>query len=1196
MSPRNDDAMDPNLNTPKRRKPSKVPGVLRGAYANVMSLERMVRDLCKESNILPPTLLKPNDPQTYSDFLRLTFVAANARAQKLPKETTTETNCSMDEVLCKALAKHFRTHPSPSNVLCNGARRKDPRNSLGKNQGGANIRGCPNGGRASVGTTHTNGTQHYESAADKRTHRAQGIDTAEAMHLPPLISPDVDIVNPSAAVNALRCSVWRTFVERAGDEIALHLLTHCSIFVPARTSFSLNAHTNGGWLQLCGTPVSLAARGRLAAQAKAKKQEQRGTTAQKDNPSVPLKQKSSSKGSGGRQRHDKKGHRKNPQLDATPSKATADTELETPEGIPGSVAAKILRRASGFVLGVMTSNPFMRMRRVQNGSRSEVDADINNATRAGTQNQNPQTDYPYDEAADVSIPEDTGIVSESIGAEEGDGSGGSGAQLKPVCVTAPPDALGKKKQRPSSWQRRKLATERAKGTGTTSEVVPETPDASGDSGEGHQASQFPGRHSVQTPVLDTTRVDDGNQNSNVHLPDSGSADSGAGWERLGLAADAPVEPQNSQDVHLIRDDSRLNTHTISQSRIERARIATAAKIASQKEAKRLRLASSRFAAGGGLHERKPGSVSFDASSFAHKSSFARRPGLPKSHVLNSSGVGPRAARRLYAHIFGVKSSGLNKPVDARTNGGRLHDQKVFKPPRPSVRRVPKKHRNALLPLLQAMLYKQRKVVYGALLDLHCPMLRGVGGNDWKDEGAGVEEDTQDTRRAFEDDVMEDDIMDDSTVIDDILETNDNTPIDLDKTPIDITADDAVKYFDMDAIDFGDEDDAAVAVTEPSKEDGTVVSGELSLPEARSPNPPTKTGTPTPDTNEESSNQTLNKSLLASFTRPKCVGSFLWSVVTRVAPREMLGGKKSRQKIRSFIMRVVALRRFEKCTLHEAMRGIPTEEFPWLFGEAGGFKEKSYSSIESGKSNSQKDGSKKKQSYTPSRSGPATANIKRCKLLRRWIYFLIANLCVPLLRAHFYCTETETHRLRVFYYRKGVWQRLVRAHLAAMTEDTDRETKHVVVTPLRTVGGTDGVAATGSGTGTGATTTTPPSTPPPPSPYALVDPTAAKTTKNPSYKRLPKRRARQILQRHLLGFSRLRLLPKATGVRPVAMLGRPAVASFYLPTSYNGHLNGGKHKNKNKKQSKQRDTLSFRPVNAGLQNVFDVLRYVFFFFP
>ena len=47
----------------------------------------------------------------------------------------------------------------------------------------------------------------------------------------------------------------------------------------------------------------------------------------------------------------------------------------------------------------------------------------------------------------------------------------------------------------------------------------------------------------------------------------------------------------------------------------------------------------------------------------------------------------------------------------------------------------------------------------------------------------------------------------------------------------------------------------------------------------------------------------------------------------------------------------------------------------------------------------------------------------------------------------------------------------------------------------------------------------------------------------AYRRLPKRRARLMLQRHLLGFSKLRLLPKSAGLRPVAMLGRPAVASF-----------------------------------------------------
>ena len=63
-----------------------------------------------------------------------------------------------------------------------------------------------------------------------------------------------------------------------------------------------------------------------------------------------------------------------------------------------------------------------------------------------------------------------------------------------------------------------------------------------------------------------------------------------------------------------------------------------------------------------------------------------------------------------------------------------------------------------------------------------------------------------------------------------------------------------------------------------------------------------------------------RSLLASFTPPRAVATFLWSVIRRVVPREMLGGVKSRSALRRFILRLVVLRRFEQCTLHEAMTG------------------------------------------------------------------------------------------------------------------------------------------------------------------------------------------------------------------------------------------------------------------------------------
>ena len=79
-------------------------------------------------------------------------------------------------------------------------------------------------------------------------------------------------------------------------------------------------------------------------------------------------------------------------------------------------------------------------------------------------------------------------------------------------------------------------------------------------------------------------------------------------------------------------------------------------------------------------------------------------------------------------------------------------------------------------------------------------------------------------------------------------------------------------------------------------------------------------------------------MLASFVPPRAVASFLWAVIRRVAPRETLGGRRSRASLRRFLLRLTSLRRSEKCTLHEAMRGARTEEFPWLFGRRGAFAE------------------------------------------------------------------------------------------------------------------------------------------------------------------------------------------------------------------------------------------------------------------
>ena len=236
------DAMDTDVVERRRKKqrPAKAPAVLRGAYARVVSLERATRDACRDARppIAPPALRRPGDDATYLDFLRWTFVAA---PEPLPRDADTTAACGMDEVIVRALGYHFKTHPSPSNVLCNGAQRKDPR----RPGGGANNRPADWSAR--------------RSSRERETREPTRADAPRECRRP-LVAPDVDIVHESAAIENLRGDTWRTYVERAGDQLAFHLLTKASVFVVVNQGGADRSFGAAGYLQLCGKPVSVAAR------------------------------------------------------------------------------------------------------------------------------------------------------------------------------------------------------------------------------------------------------------------------------------------------------------------------------------------------------------------------------------------------------------------------------------------------------------------------------------------------------------------------------------------------------------------------------------------------------------------------------------------------------------------------------------------------------------------------------------------------------------------------------------------------------------------------------------------------------------------------------------------------------------------------------------------------------------------------
>jgi hypothetical protein len=1195
------DAMDTDVVERRRKKqrPAKAPAVLRGAYARVVSLERATRDACRDARppIAPPALRRPGDDATYLDFLRWTFVAA---PEPLPRDADTTAACGMDEVIVRALGYHFKTHPSPSNVLCNGAQRKDPR----RPGGGANNRPADWSAR--------------RSSRERETREPTRADAPRQCRRP-LVAPDVDIVHESAAIENLRGDTWRTYVERAGDQLAFHLLTKASVFVVVNQGGADRSFGAAGYLQLCGKPVSVAARARQMADARAAKKSRKGATIAREDdvgkkdaadpsernptrktatiarerevralffgdpgsrpprgrrggsraetdrdPRVGKRdcggEEKEKRGGGGAETREAREAREDrgdsaPRL--TPPLARRNVFVSGSEALPltsaapSSAAATLLRRASGFVRGVITANPFMRAKPATTARDSPpretyaavpapgADGGVR-FSRADDDGSEATEEPPIDGA----VSGYAGVVSESAVVTE------ERAPNVPQCATAE-CATRRRPPRPSSWLRRRAAKARAAlaaevSAGATdkvgdanapslvspsgadvalpsanangedsTEIVPETPDASHDSGHGSflPSARFPRRRAEPSTSLGAL------PSANAGHDADSDADSGAGWERLGAAAD-------EEPMECVGDPS--------DDRSECARAAENARRAADE--KRARLKRARLEASGGAAESKPGSVSFDASAFAHKTSFARRPGLPRGHILNVCGFGPRAARRLYAHVFAgpetpsrssaPKKNGSNAAADVFPDGFSV--PRARKKPT-DARRVPRRDRESMLPLLQLMLHRARRCPYGALLDAHCPMPAGVarrlgGGRDAARPADAFDRffnRLDETRGGAE-------------------TARETTARETTVTTVDLTREEEDEELpdDADALDFGEE----VSFSTETGEDAA--SDDAGCRE-------TKTKMPR-DANDAESDP---PSLLASFVPPRAVASFLWAVIRRVAPRETLGGRRSRASLRNFLLRLTSLRRSERCTLHEAMRGARTSEFPWLFGKRLGTR--AFEDDESVSSSSRR-GNKS------GRTGPVTSYLARRRRLRRWFRFLIDEVAVPLLRAHFYCTETEANRNRMFFYRKGVWARLTAAHLAATTEDEAGETK----TPL-----------------------------PKRLASAPVDPAAAATTNRKPYARLKKPSARYALQRHLLGFSRLRLLPKHSGLRPVAMLGRPAVASFAPPGGRNGkslsleeRQRGDTERQRGDKKRPGRVSLAFRPVNAGLQSVFDVLRF------
>ncbi|KAH7621700.1 putative Telomerase reverse transcriptase [Nannochloris sp. 'desiccata'] len=220
-------------------------------------------------------------------------------------------------------------------------------------------------------------------------------------------------------------------------------------------------------------------------------------------------------------------------------------------------------------------------------------------------------------------------------------------------------------------------------------------------------------------------------------------------------------------------------------------------------------------------------------------------------------------------------------------------------------------------------------------------------------------------------------------------------------------------------------------------------------------------------NTTSSSTLSPESLSSCFVPHEQVTRFVWAVLRRIVPAVMLGDKKSRRALHKSLRKFISLRRFEQMNVNQVIQKQRVSSMHWISSP-----------------NSLLEPSSTARTPKENKTIPANQAAAHQRVLILWSGWLFSAVVVPLLRTHFFCTESEAYRQQVFYYRKPVWVRLASAAI-------------------------DGLLGT-------------------------------------QFAPLPSAKAQRILECRRLGVAGLRLLPKRVGMRFIVNMGKRAKVVFKAP--------------------------------------------------
>ncbi|KAJ6259859.1 hypothetical protein Dda_5503 [Drechslerella dactyloides] len=140
-----------------------------------------------------------------------------------------------------------------------------------------------------------------------------------------------------------------------------------------------------------------------------------------------------------------------------------------------------------------------------------------------------------------------------------------------------------------------------------------------------------------------------------------------------------------------------------------------------------------------------------------------------------------------------------------------------------------------------------------------------------------------------------------------------------------------------------------------------------------------------------------------------VYTFLRAVLGNIIPLEFWGADKAALKNREIFFnhmeKFVKLRRYESLTLHNVLQGYKMTDLAWLH---------------------------QKQPSPTGKVKLDAADMKQCtSLFAEFVYYLFDSLVMPLIRAHFYVTESTSDKNRTCYFRQDVWRKLSSSYVNKM---------------------------------------------------------------------------------------------------------------------------------------------------------------------